>query len=142
MAKNLMLKCGKYTPDYHRRLSEMMNMPRQDGYSPAEMVYGFRQRSDLPALPVAYERIDMTDAELSRQAVRDSVKDNHDKRTVSLPLASVGDKVVVQDPKSKLWNKFGSVEGIYRNGRTYLVKMENGNSYYRNRKFVRIMKDD
>ena len=142
LAKTLMLKCGKYTPDYHRRLSEMMNMPRQDGYSPAEMVYGFRQRSDLPALPVAYERIDMTDAELSRQAVRDSVKDNHDKRTVSLPLASVGDKVVVQDPRSKLWNKFGSVEGIYRNGRTYLVKMENGNSYYRNRKFVRIMKDD
>ena len=90
--------------------------------------------------PAAYERIDLTDAELKRQVTRDENKNNHDRRAQPLPLASIGTQVMIQDPSSKLWSKSGIVKGIFRNGRTYLVEMPNGKEYYRNRKYIKIVK--
>ena len=51
----------------YSRLSEWLNCPRADGYSPAQMLCGFRQKGDLPAQPSAYQRINLEDAELKRQ---------------------------------------------------------------------------
>jgi hypothetical protein len=140
-AKKLLLKCGKYTQDYHSRLREWLNCPRADGYSPAQMMYGFRQRGDLPALPAAYRRIDLEDAELKRQGKQDANKDHHDHRSRAIPDMPVGTPVWVLDPKTKLWDIPGVIFDAYRNGRTYKIKLDNGRFYYRNRKFVRPQKN-
>ena len=66
-------------------------------------------------------------------------KDSHDSGGPKLPLASIGTQVLIQNPHSKLWNRSGTVKGVFRNGRTYLVELANGKEYYRNGKFVRAM---
>ena len=70
-AKNLLLKCGKYTPDFHARLRELNNCPFQGRYSPTQLLYGHRQRGELPALPGAYNDIDRDAADQERQRLRD-----------------------------------------------------------------------
>ena len=137
-AKNLLLKCGKYTPDFHARLRELNNCPFQGRYSPTQLLYGHRQRGELPALPGAYDDIDRDAADQERQRLRDKAKDHHDKRAHTLPPASVGMPVWIQDPSSKRWNISGVIKTITRNGRTYLLELDNGRQYWRNRKFVRL----
>ena len=49
------------------------------GYSPAQMLFGRRQKTELPVLPQAYDPINTQEAERRRQATRDRAKDHHDK---------------------------------------------------------------
>ena len=42
---------GVISLDFKKGLRELRNMPRTDGFSPAQMFYGRRQRTELPALP-------------------------------------------------------------------------------------------
>ena len=136
-AKHLLLKCGKYTQAFHSRLREWLNCPRADGYSPAQMLYGFRQKGDLPALPSAYNRINHEDAEMKRQERQDANKDYHDQRTKPIPPLAVGTPVWILNHDSKLWDIEGVIIRLYRNNRSYLIELDNGRYYFRNRKFVR-----
>ena len=76
-------------------------------------------------------------ADQERRRLRDKAKDHHDKRAYTLSPASVGMPVWIQDPSSKRWNISGVIKTITRNGRTYLLELDNGRQYWRNRKFVR-----
>ena len=76
-------------------------------------------------------------ANQERRRLRDKAKDHHDKRAYTLSPASVGMPVWIQDPSSKRWNISGVIKTITRNGRTYLLELDNGRQYWRNRKFVR-----
>ena len=138
-AKDLLLKCGKYTADFHGRLRELNNCPSQGRYSPTQLMYGHRQRGELPALPGAYDDIHRDTADQERQRLRDTAKDHHDKHSHVLTPLAVGTGVWIQDPHSKLWNISGTIKTITRNNRTYLLELENGREYWRNRKFIRPM---
>ena len=55
------------------------------------------------------------------------------------PLAplKVGDSVVLQDPKSDLWDIRGKITKIRNNGRSYWVETLEGESYLRGRPMIR-----
>ena len=137
-AKHLLIKCkGIYNEDFRSRLREWINSPRADGYSPAQMMYGRRQRGDLPVLPNAYDPIDTLDAELKRQAKQDKNKDSYDRATKPIKEMTPGTKVLVQDVSTKKWNIPGTVHQLYQDGRCLKIQLSNGKFYYRNRRHVR-----
>ena len=53
-----------------------------------------------------------------------------------LPLLYPGQIVRVQDPRSKRWNKSGSIVNFGKNDREYMVKID-GTIYRRNRAFLK-----
>ena len=117
-------------------LTEYKNTPGYDGLAPTQWAFGHLQRKDVPAPKSAYERI--TDEKLlehigRRGQVLRSVMMNGPKR--SSETFNPGDKVRVQDKKTKLWDTLAVVvEKV--NDRTYMLK-SGGKTLKRNAKFIR-----
>ncbi|QQP37141.1 Uncharacterized protein FKW44_017325 [Caligus rogercresseyi] len=49
--------------------------------------------------------------------------------------------VLVQDIKTKLWDKAGTVKQIMESGRSYRVLLDSGKTIVRNRKFIKPSKN-
>ena len=136
--KKLLMKCeGRFNDDFFDRLRHFRNTPRADGFSPAQMLVGRRLKTELPVHPQAYAPINTEEAELRRQLTRDRAKDHHDRTARSLPHLSVGSKVIVQNARTSLWDKYAIVVSSHQGGRSYLVRLPNGRLYYRNRLYLR-----
>ena len=81
---HLLTKTERNWQKFCLALREYRNTPRFDGLSPSQWLTGYRQRTDTPATPSAYERI--TDEQLkshlnrSRQESRTEVGPNVKKR--------------------------------------------------------------
>ena len=100
--KNILRKSQHSHTDPHFMLYEWRNVPRADGCSPAQLLFGRRQRINLPILPLQNRPINFTDAASSKDAVRTSSQDYHDLAKKSLPSLFPGQTVLLQDPKSLL----------------------------------------
>lgn len=137
IAKNLIKKCHGNYQNFKRSLLEFRNTPRQDGYSPAQMMFGRRQRTRLPALPQAYDPIDWEIAEEKRAMGREKMKENHDKSAKSLQPLNIGQKVRLQNPLSKIWDKTGTINDVRQNGRSYEIQLKSGKNILRNRHFIK-----
>ena len=138
-AKRLLEKCKAIdNNDFRKRLRDWNNSPRADGYSPAQMLYSRRQKTDLPVLPNAYDRIDTLDAELKRQAKQDRNKDYYDRTTTPIKEMTPGTTVLVQNAATKRWDLQGTVSQLYQDGRCVKIQLSNGKFYYRNRRHVKV----
>ena len=136
--KHLLEKTNNFT-DFKKALLEYRNTPRFDGLSPSQWLFGRRQRTQIAALPSAYQRI--TDSQLAthescRKEKMDKQKSYADLSSKTLPPLDVGTHVIVQDPISKRWNS-SAVITHRRNARSYTIRSPNGKFYLRNRKFLR-----
>ena len=123
--------------EFHDRLRHLRNQPRADGFSPAQMLFGRRQKTELPVLPQAYDPIDIQEAERRRQATRDRAKDHHDKTARSLPKLAIGSQVLIKNARTGYWDQYAIVVSSHQGGRSYLVRLSNGRLYYRNRVHLR-----
>jgi hypothetical protein len=102
---------------------EFRNTPRENGLSPAEMVFGHQLRSIVPAhrssFATQWQKImEATDRQAELDAV---IKFRYDEHARPLGPLSVGTAVRVRDPKSKLWDKVGVIVAIGRY-RSYRIK--------------------
>jgi transposase InsO family protein len=144
--KSLLKKCrGKIdSTEFCEGLLELRNSPKAGGKSPAEIVYGQPMRSKVPSHHSAFEKKwlipldehDSKTAELAKKAM-----DHYDKNTKSLPPLEVGSKVLVQDHQTKLWDRTGNVVTVGPH-RKYWIKLPSGRCLWRNRKFLRPLKED
>ena len=128
--------------DFEEALLEWRNTPRTDGLSPAEWVFGRRQRTDVVAHPSAYKRIsdeDFNKAELSREREVNR-REEKESKAPKHPKFKVGDYVVTQDKQTGRWDHKWFVIGIRIKGRSYVLK-EVGSSFetIRNRNKIRPM---
>ena len=131
---------------FRKGLIEWRNTPRcSDDLSPAQWALGRRQRSDCPALPSAYARLsdqDFSKAMARREEVMAKVKRDFDKDRRSLTKLPVGILVVIQDrpvgAKPGRWNRRGTIVKLKSaRNRTYIVEVEGGRRFTRNRRFLR-----
>jgi hypothetical protein len=110
-----------FLESFQRSLLEYRNTPRQNDKTLAQLLFGQNIRSSVPSfndLPRPfYSRKPSLDSSCSHQ-----------------PLQT-GDHVWVQDHKPGLWNMSGIIGNA--NGRNYMIRMENGWIYGRNRHHVR-----
>ena len=135
--KHLLGKTTSYDK-FRFALREWRNTPRYDGLSPAQWLYGRRQRTEAVAIPQAYKRI--TEEEFSEHEARRGKrmkkdKSNADKASRSLKPLRPGDIVYVQDPKSSRWD---STARIFkkRSQRSYIIEAD-GRKYLKNRRFLK-----
>ena len=112
-------------------LLQYRNTPsRRDGVSPSEKLFGKPIQDTLPAHPSAFSQ--------SRLGYTNDSSSNlryYNQHTCPLPEISVGTNVAIQNPSSKLWDIYGVVVqvGPYRQ---YHVKLTNGRTLIRNRRFI------
>ena len=121
MAKQMLRKVGSGNDTVAHALQEFRNTPRAEGYSPAQLMLGRRQRASLPCHHEAYAPIDIDKAKGLREAVREKAVNNFNQYATILQDLKIGDEVRVQDPKSKEWNVKGQVTQVLHNGRSYEV---------------------
>ena len=132
---------GDITSDeFARRMLEFRNTPRENGKSPAEMVFGHPLRSIIPAHRTAYAAHWQSSMEgRDRQTALDAeIKFRCDEQARLLSPLPLGAHVRVRDPTSKLWDKVGVVVSIGRY-RSYRIKFASGSVLWRNRRFLRPM---
>ena len=136
--KKLLGKTTSYAA-FRRALREYRNCPRYDGLSPAQMYYGWRQRTDAVVLPVAYECIpDATIAEHEAQREEKIVKQQScaDRSSRQRALMEPGQVVIAQHMLTKRWDQRGTIIERQSNGRSYMVSI-NERRYLRNRRYLR-----
>jgi len=132
--KAMVSKCLEMEEDIELALMEFRNTPRADGFSPAQMMFCRRQRSQLPTLASARNFIDVDEATQKRHLSEEGEENN--KRELH-PL-TIGMTVRIQNPITKLWDSVGTIESVRENGRSYFVNKD-GKSILRNRRFLRPM---
>jgi hypothetical protein len=136
--KKLLVKCTKEGEDYQAALHEFRNCPRADGFSPAQLMFGQRQRSALPVLPPAMQPIVRQEGAAARQRTADGAR----TRTEELRKPDnfeEGDEVVVQNPATGAWDARAQVLSKVAGGeRSYtLFFHESERMSRRNEKFLR-----
>ena len=123
-AKTLLKKCLEADEDYGIALAEFNAMTRADGLSPSELFYGRYCRTALPGLPRP------PSASTSRSPPPKPASGS----TLS-PLVA-GQRVLVQNPVSKLWLTKAIVVEVRPDGRSYYVDAA-GKKLLRNRRFLK-----
>ena len=107
--KNILRKCYKNGADPLHTLYEWRNVPRADGYSPAQLLFGRQQRTGLPTIPQQIQPIDFLAAASSKDKAHDNSKLYQDRSKLFLPELSPGQTVLLQDPKCSAWRKKGMI---------------------------------
>ena len=62
IVKNILKKCLEENGNPERALYEWRNLPRDHGYSPAQLMFGRRQRVSLPKHESAFSQVDFSEA--------------------------------------------------------------------------------
>ena len=101
--KNMLKKCLEEVEDVDRALYEWINLQREHGFSPSQLLFGQRQRMLLPQPDSAYKQVDFEKAAMAKNKHFDAQGVRYDRDKVSLPVLSVGQLVCVQDDKSGQW---------------------------------------
>ena len=125
--------------EFAQGLLELRNTPRADGRSPAQVLYGRPLRSTVPAHHRAFADVWQRAAEEcdERAAVfKSRVAAHYDASARPLQQLRLSQSVLLQDPKTGLWDRTGAIVGI-GNRRDYLVRLPSGRVYWRNRRYIR-----
>ena len=139
LVKKLEINGDLNNDKFARALLEFRNTPRDHGQSPAQLLFGNPLRTCVPvhssALGVETPRDSTMNPMLSSQ-----VEERYNTRSRSLTTLKIGTQVYIQNAHSKLWNKSGIIVSC-GNLKNYKIKLNNGTIYWRNRKFLRPVKD-
>ena len=131
---------AKTSSDFKKGLRELRNLPRADGFSPAQMFFGRRQRTELPALPSHYGEVDQDKAAAARRDAREKEKRAYDSHAKRLPPLSRGQTVVIQNPHTKKWDTKAVVTSRRHTGRSYDLQCQDGKAAIRNRVHLKRIK--
>lgn len=104
--------------DFKTKLIELMAFENAPGTSPRQLFFGLRART---LLPQPSELIETTQSTAN----------------VSPPTFEVGDRVILQNPHSRLWDEKGQVISVRDSNRSFEVLLDKGGVFVRNKKFLR-----
>ena len=98
--KNILRKSSSSGIDAEFMLYKWRNVPRSDGYSPAQLMFGRAQCTSLRTLPSQNIPIDFSSAASSKDAAYARAKLDHDRSKLSPASLSPGQAVHLKDSKS------------------------------------------
>ena len=141
-AKYLLMKCKERNEDYQLALANFRNTPRTDGYSPAQLLVGRRQKVDLPVADIHLQPMDPQELQAAvdaRDAENAKLEKAIEKRTKELDALHPGDRVLMQHPTSKRWNANGEIVRPQDSDRTSYVitDLATGKTVIRGRRMLR-----
>jgi hypothetical protein len=136
--KHLLIKSQGHMAKFLIALAEWRNIPRADGFSPAQMFLGRRQRGLLPTLHSTSNPFGKDAAEAARQSTKEKAKTYFDQHAATLPILQPGQYVYLQSPISKRWDQHGTIISQREDGRSYKIRFDNGKQTIRNRRFIRL----
>ena len=136
IVKNMLQKCMGEGKDIQRVLYEWRNMPKQHGYSPAQLMFGRSQQLLLPQPASAFQPIDYEQAAAKLDEKFHSSLSHYDRDKVQLPPFLPGEAVFVQCDKTKKWEKKGEILEKRPDGLSYLVDID-GRVAIRSRAFLK-----
>ena len=139
-AKAILKKCPSYT-EFQFALFSFRLTPRGDQFSPTDLYFGHSIRDPkLPVHPNAFQLELSKLQQLGSAARRKTLADS--KATAGgtdLPPLSIGSKVVLQNPLTKLWNAKGIIKAVRDTGRSYEVMLSNSSTpVIRNRRYLKL----
>ena len=115
-AKNLLRKCDSYN-QFQDRLLDLMTMPGSgETKSPSEKFFGRKLRTLLPILTNFYNPVEGNEVK---------------------PAFAIGDRVRLQDIRTQLWDRQGTVTAVRPVGRSFEVTVDGGGYLIRNRRFMK-----
>ena len=131
-AKRLVQKTKKLKENLQRAIFQMRNTRLKSvGASPSELFYRREMRNPLPNLP---RELNLEDAIMRKEM---NHVDPRRKKTSSVMLR-IGERVEVQNHKTKRWDMKGTVMRMRESGVSYYVLIDGEErSVLRNRKFLR-----
>ncbi|XP_043234951.1 uncharacterized protein K02A2.6-like [Amphibalanus amphitrite] len=103
------------TDAYAQGLLELRNTPRADGRSPAQVLFGHPLRSAVPAHHRAFadcwqRAADDCDARAAAQ--QQETAERYDTTARQHSALTMGQRVLVQDPRSGLWDRVGVITAV------------------------------
>ena len=120
-----LLEKSKTETELLQGLREFRNTPRIDGMSPAQWLFGRRQKTLLPAPPQSYYRI--TDDEYDKherlRVLGAERRTKTEKKRDAFEFVT-GDIVRVQDQRTGRWNRIAKIIGLRNEGRSATVVFE------------------
>ena len=102
-AKHLLIKSLDNNENFQEALSFYRNVPNRSGYSPAELLFGRRQKLPIPTMNEHHDRINIKVVTANWDLLREWAKNNYNKHARSQIPLSTGDKVLVQDTDTHRW---------------------------------------
>ena len=140
--KLVLAKCSETGQDPHRALYEWRNLPRTNGFSPAQLLFGRPQYTAVPSLPVHHRFYDIEKASAAKDRTQATDKVYHNQHKAFLPELSLGQPVLLQDPKTHLWNHDASIIAMRPDKLSYKVRSRSdGREFYRARRMIRAVPD-
>ncbi len=124
------------SPSFAAGLLEWRNTPKEHGCSPAQLLYGRSTRTKTPAVAL-FGPSETSGHQDKKRQIQDEAKGRYDAHASDLKPLSPGQKVRIQDPTTKLWDKTGTIARAGQH-RAYKIELCNGKMYWRNRKFIRL----
>ena len=141
-AKFLLDKVDAKPDAFRTHLFAWRNTPRKDGFAPADLFYGRRQRSSLPS--VRPDLCNLEAASCAREKTRDEAKAYYDAHAASLPPLSPGSTVLYsRKGKAAAWGGKATVQATRADGQSYVIRPEDGTAETtRNRALLRSVPEE
>ena len=120
-------------------ITQYCNTPDVSGTSPAQRLFGRPLQDVIPAHHKAFApewQPRASTAERRRQHARQRQEQRYNATAHPLPQLTIGCQVAIQDPRSRLWDRYGTIVDIGGH-RQYSVRLENGRFLVRNRRALR-----
>jgi transposase InsO family protein len=140
--KDLVCKCwinGRLNQDlFGNALLEWRNTPRSDGLSPSQCLFGFTQRTSLPASVDIYGRVTadrFIEAKKRVSVGKEKTLHRYNLRSRHLSELMVGQHVRIRNPKGG-WDRQGVIIGVRHGGISYSVN-SNGSTLLHNRRLLK-----
>ena len=138
--KTLLAKHNSNWTAFRSSLLQWRNVPRTDGLSPSQWLFGRSTRSITPTHPSQFDRIPdqgFTKAESRREEMEEKTKKDYNNQAHELPKLHLGSQVRVQDHQTGKWDTLATVKEVCKNGRSYEIEFANGRTSHRNRRRLR-----
>ena len=120
IVKSMLYKCLGEGKEMQHLLFKWRNLPKQHGYSPAQLMFGRSQQLLLPHPADAFSPIDMVEAAAAMDKKFETAVAHYDWDKVSLSVLQPGQFVFIQCDKSKKWDRRGEIIEVRPDGLSYL----------------------